>query len=133
MSEGKVAALRTVLALAYADGTLSAAEQRLVDFLIESQRLTPDEQEAVRAQADSQVDLERLGELIPDAAERVQTYEAAALVSLMDGARESAEAAMLSKLRPALGIDEAAAQDIEAKARTIYDRFMQRQSGDDAE
>ena len=133
MSEAKVAVLKTVLALAYADGTLSEPEQRLVDFLIESQGLSPEEQEAVRAQGDSQLDLESLGQLVTDDRERAQAYEVAALVSMMDGVGESTESAMLEKLGPALDIDEAAARDIEAKAKIIYDNFMQRQSGEDPE
>ncbi len=133
MSEGKVAVLKTVLALAYADGTLSEPEQRLVDFLIESQRLTPDEQEAVRAQADAQVDLVTLAQTVTDEKERVQAYEFAALVSLMDGVQESAETAMLTQLKPALGIAEDVAGTIEAKARGIFDNFMKRQSGDEEE
>ncbi len=133
MSEAKVAVLKTVLALAYADGTLSEPEQRLVDFLIESQGLTPAEQETVLAQGDSQVDLEALAALVTDEPERAQAYEVAALVSLMDGVQESSEAAMLSKLQPALGIADATARDIEAKAKTIYDNFMRRQSDDNSE
>jgi uncharacterized membrane protein YebE (DUF533 family) len=132
MSEAKVAVLKTVLALAYADGTLSEQEQRLVDFLIESQGLTPSEQEAVRAQGDSQMDLEQLAALVTDEPERAQAYEVAALVSLMDGVRESSEAAMLSRLQPALGIADAAARDIETKAKTIYDNFMKRQSDEES-
>jgi len=133
MSEAKVAVLKTVLALAYADGTLSETEQRLLDFLIESQGLSLDEQAAVRAQGDSQMDLERLAALVTDEPERAQAYEVAALVSMMDGVRESAEAAMLAKLQPALGITDAAARDIEAKAKIIFDNFIKSQSDDDSE
>lgn len=133
MSEAKVAVLKTVLALAYADGTLSEPEQRLLDFLIESQGLSPEEQAVVRAQGDSQMDLEGLGKLVTDDRERAQAYEVAALVSMMDGVQESAESALLSKLQPALEIDDTAAKDIEAKAKTIYDNFMKRQAGDDPE
>lgn len=131
MSEGKVAVLKTVLAMAYADGTLSEPEQRLVDFLIDSQGLSPEEQASVRAQADSQVDLDELAAQIPEEAERAWAYEVAALVSLMDGAQESAESALLSRLQPALGIADEAARATEAKARTIFDNFMKRQSGDE--
>ena len=67
------------------------------------------------------MDLEGLAAAVTDDKERAQAYEVAALVSLMDGVQESAEAAMLSKLKPALNIGDDVAESIESKARKIYE------------
>jgi uncharacterized membrane protein YebE (DUF533 family) len=133
MSEAKVEVLKTVLALAYADGEMSADEERLVDFLIDTNGLTPEEEQQVRAKQDGEVDLARLGTLVTDADERARAYETAALVSMMDGSQQSAESELLTKLREALSIDGSAAWEIEAKARKIYEAFTKRQQGGDDE
>lgn len=127
MSEAKVETLKAVLALAWADGELSETEQRLVDFLIDTQGLSAEEEEAVRAQRSAEVDLERLGAVVTEPKDRVWAYEVACLVSLMDGSQDSAEWAVLGKLKPVLAVDAVAAKEAEDRARRIYDRFAAKQ------
>jgi tellurite resistance protein len=130
MSRGKVEALKAVLSLAYADGTLSEDESRLVEFLIDSHGLTPEEEQEVRSQQDADLNLEALSDVVTDPQDRARAYETAALVAMMDGETQAAESEMLQKLRPALSIDVLEAQRIEDKARLIYERFTAHQSGD---
>jgi uncharacterized membrane protein YebE (DUF533 family) len=133
MSEAKVEVLKIVLAIAYADGQVSPEEERLVDFLIDSSGLTAEEEEAVRAQHDATADLCRISALVTDPRERAKAYEQVALVSMMDGAQAAAESELLKKLRPTLAIADPEAEEIEAKARQIYERFMKKQRGEDDE
>ena len=131
MSEAKVETLKTVLALAFADGEMSPGEERLVDFLIDTSGLTPDEEQQVRAKHDGEVDLGRLGAVVTDPEERAKAYETAALVAMMDGTREAAESKLLTELRGAFAIDAATAGEIERKADRIYQAFAKRQAGGD--
>ncbi|MDY0004131.1 MAG: hypothetical protein RBU30_22725 [Polyangia bacterium] len=133
MSQAKVETLKAVLAMAWADGEVSEAEERLADFLIDSARLTPEEEEAVRSQKSSQVDLARLGEAVTEEKDRIWAYEVACLVSLMDGGQEASEWEVLGKLKPVLRVDEGAARDAEARARKIYEKFSRRGEEGDAE
>jgi uncharacterized membrane protein YebE (DUF533 family) len=128
MSGSKRDVLKAVLALAHADGTLDENEQRLVDFLIDSWGLSPEEEAAVRAQSDAKVDLDQLAREVTDPKERAQAYEAACLVTQMDGQAQAAESWLLGDLRKALAIDDAAAHAIEEKAAAIYARFKERQA-----
>lgn len=131
MSEGKVEVLKIVLAIAYADGQVSPEEERLIDFLVDSHGLSPEEEAAVRGQHDANADLSRISALVTGPGERAKAYEMVALVSMMDGAQAAAESELLKKLRPTLAIADAEAEQIESKARQIYDRFMKKQRGED--
>lgn len=126
MSQAKVETLKAVLALAWADGEVSEAEERLADFLIDSARLSPEEEEVVRSQKNAEVDLARLGEAVAEEKDRLWAYEVACLVSLMDGGQDAAEWEVLGKLKPVLKLDETASRDAEARARKIYERFAAR-------
>ena len=126
MSQAKVETLKAVLALAWADGEVSETEERLADFLIDSARLSPEEEEAVRSQKSADVDLARLAEAVTADKDRLWAYEVACLVSLMDGGQDASEWAVLGKLKPVLKVDEGAARDAEDRARKIYEKFAAR-------
>ncbi len=130
MSEAKVEVLKTVIALAWADGELSESEQRLVDFLIDTGGFSEQEQETIRAQSSAEVDLERLGSVVTEERDRVWAYEVASLVSQMDGTQDPEEWALLGKLKPVLKVDEEAAKAAEERAKTIYGKFAAHQAGD---
>lgn len=129
MSQAKVETLKAVLALAWADGEVSPAEERLADFLIDTAGLSPEEEEAVRSQKSAEVDLARLGEAVTEEKDRLWAYEVACLVSLMDGGQDASEWAVLGALKPVLKVDEGAARETEARARKIYEKFAARESG----
>jgi uncharacterized membrane protein YebE (DUF533 family) len=131
--EAKVEVLKTVRALAWADGELSAAEQRLLDFLIDTSGLSAEQEAAVRAQQGAAVDLSQLAAVVTEPRDRAWAYEVAALVSQMDGSQDPAEWALLNQLKPVLQLDEETARQAEARARTIYEKFTAHQSGADAE
>lgn len=131
MSRGKVEALKAVLSLAYADGELTQEESRLVEFLIDSHGLTPEEEDEVRAHQDASLDLQSLSEKVTDPADRTRAYETAVLVAMMDGDTQAAESELLQRLRPALSIDVLEAERITGRARKIYERFTAHQRGDD--
>lgn len=129
MDKAKVEVLKMVLGLAYADGQLEENESRLVEFLIDSYGLDPEEEKAVREQTKACVDTEQLAELVTDQNARQKAYEAALLVSLMDGEKQREESEMLDKLKRSLEISELDAVKIETKARQIYERFQEKQNG----
>lgn len=130
MSQAKVETLKAVLALAWADGEVSEAEERLADFLIESARLTPQEEDAVRSQKNAEVDLAALAAAVTDEKDRLWAYEVACLASLMDGSQDPAEWAVLGTMKPVLKMDARAALEAEMRARQIFERFTKNRTQD---
>ena len=128
MTRAKVEILKTVLGLAYADGKLADAEERLIDFLIDSYGLSPEEEGEVREAGPEGADPERLAEVLTDDQERHRAYEVASLICLMDGSQQPEESDMLRKIRDVLSIQAEQAVEIEGRARQIYARFAQHQS-----
>lgn len=128
MSRAKVEVLKTVLGLAYADGKLADAEERLIDFLIDSYGLSPEEEGEVREAGPEGAHPERLTEFLTDDKEKEKAYEVASLVCLMDGSQQPEESEMLRKIRDSLSIGSEQALEIEGRARQIYARFAQHQS-----
>jgi uncharacterized membrane protein YebE (DUF533 family) len=132
MSQINVEILKTILALAQADGTVDERETRLIDFLIDSYGLSPEEEQAVRAQTGASVDLERLAAVVTEPKDRARAYEVACLLAGMDDDESSSESALLEKLRPTLDIKASEAEAIAAKARKILAAFKARQAEPDA-
>ena len=129
MSQVNVEILKTILALAHADGTVDERENRLIDFLIDSYGLSPEEESAVRAQGAS-LDLDRLAAVVTEPKDRARAYEVACLLASMDDDESSSESALLEKLRPTLDIKAADAWTIEARAKKILAAFKARQAGE---
>lgn len=133
MSQINVEILKTMLALAHADGTVDEREARLIDFLIDSYGLSPEEEQAVRAQTGASVDLDRLATVVTEPKDRARAYEVACLLAGMDDDESTSESALLEKLRPTLDIKAADAWTIEARAKKILAAFKARQAETDAD
>lgn len=131
MKEGKVELLKILLGMAFVDGEYTENEGRLVEFLIDSYGLTPEEEEDVRSQKSSRIDLYQLAEKISSPDDRRQAYESAFLVALLDGAQDPEESEMLERLRDVLGLDDVACAEAEERAQVIYDRFVDRDEPDE--
>lgn len=124
MKEGKVELLKMLLGMAFVDGDFSDNEARLVEFLIDSYGLTPEQETEVREQKSARLDLDDLAEKISESEDRRRAYESAYLVALMDGGQEPEESEMLERLRDAFDLDDSATADAEERAQVIYDRFV---------
>ena len=130
MSQTNVEILKTLFAFANADGKVDAREARLIDFLIDSYGLNPDEEASVRAQVGTAPDLDRLADLVTDPKDRARAYEVACLLTQMDDEMDRSETILLEKLRPSLGIKADEAERIAARAKKIYEAFKARQTED---
>ena len=133
MKDGKVELLKVLLGMAFVDGEFSHNEERLVEFLIDSYHLTPEQEREVRSQKDADVDLEKLAESITKDDERKQAYESAMLVALMDGGQEPEESELLDRLRDALNIDDTTREETEERAHKIYERFVHKDDPEEEE
>ncbi len=131
MKEGKVELLKILLGMAFVDGDYSENEGRLVEFLIDSYGLTPEQEEEVRSQKSGKIDLYELAESISSPEDRRQAYESAFLVALMDGSQDPEESEMLERLREALDLDDGVCAEAEERAQVIYDRFSDRDEPDE--
>ena len=128
MSQVNVEILKTIIALAHVDGAVDEREARLIDFLIDSYGLSPEEEQSVRSQSGTSLDLDRLAAVVTEPKDRARAYEVACLLAGMDDDESSSESALLEKLRPTLDLKAADAWTIEARAKKILAAFKARQA-----
>ena len=126
MSDPKAEIVKTVFALAYADGNLDKGEERFIDFLLDSYGLTPEDVNQAQAAELSIEDLKKTASELTDPGDRAKAYEFASLVCLMDGSRQPEESEMLRNLKEAFEIDAEKALEIEGRARQVYNRFAKK-------
>ncbi|MCC6521129.1 MAG: TerB family tellurite resistance protein [Polyangiaceae bacterium] len=115
-----MAILRSLVSVAWADGTFEERETKMLDALLESFGASPDEAREVREYAATKRGLDDIPITDLSADDRRTLLNHAVLLSWVDGAQHDDEKAFLGKLSDKLHIpaDEASAIIAAANARS---------------
>ena len=112
MTDQDLVLLKSMIALAWADGDFSSGEVNWIEPVLEGMGATPDEKQQLLQQPASLPSADELREALPSTDDRETFLKAMLNLSLADGLTTPDELSLLGQLSDVLGVSAAKLEDL---------------------
>ena len=125
MQDYQEAMVKSLVAVAWADGKVEDEETEVIDALISAFELEGDDADAIREFAKTPRTLDEIPLTELSLHDRRMLLQHAVIVTFIDGEQSSEEAALLDDLQQRLHLDDAEAKELRDMATSRAERLLQ--------